>query len=78
MNTETATPTPSQRFAAHALQRSLNGNSHQARALNHASYWDSFPHSYTPEQVAAGRALLIDPNNRELIDAVRKLIVHKW
>lgn len=59
--TTTATPTVAQRFAAHDAQRAAEraGNFTLARALRAASYADGFPHSYTPEAVRVGRALIV-------------------
>jgi hypothetical protein len=51
--------TPAQRFAAHDAKASAPLGGPEYRALNAASYWESFPASYTAEQVAAAQALLV-------------------
>ena len=53
-------PTPAQRFAAHEVRMIADPGSRLEIALREASYWDSFPHCYTREQVSAGRALIVN------------------
>lgn len=67
------TTTPSARFAAAELRRTLPTLSPHARALWQASHWDSFPRSYSPEQHAAAAVLLDNPTDPAAIAAVLAL-----
>jgi hypothetical protein len=49
--------TPEERFALHSLTRGARANEPLAQVVRHATYWESFPHSYTEEQVRAAVAL---------------------
>jgi hypothetical protein len=49
---------PATRFAAWDLKATFPYPSPYRRALTLAAYWESFPDSYTDEQVALGVALL--------------------
>jgi hypothetical protein len=54
--------TPAHRFALHrriSTARALNPRDIVAGLENVASYWESFPSSYTPEQVNAARRLIV-------------------
>ncbi len=71
-------PTPSQRFAAAELRQQSERSPFlrfhkRARALRLASFWDGFPHSYTPQQVTAGRELICSPHDWELVHEVLSL-----
>jgi hypothetical protein len=50
--------TPAARFAAMDLQNAAPIGSPVYKAIAAARYWESFPDSYTADQVEAGRALI--------------------
>lgn len=50
--------TPRDRFAADSLRRRLLGTP-EARALDLAQHWDSFPANYSDDQVALAAQLLV-------------------
>ena len=61
MNTHTHTQiTPAQRFAANTLQREMETAKRytEARIINSACQWESFPQSYSAEQVCLAQQLL--------------------
>ena len=51
--------TPAHRFAAFDREQSLPTTCPVRRAIRDARYWESFPESYSPAQVAAGRDLVL-------------------
>ena len=77
------TVTPHMRFAAVNIQAKLERafyamhgssvRSEVAQMISLARYWESFPESYTPEQVAAGQALIestVDPTTEPFFVAI--------
>ena len=68
------TITPSLRFAAHGLQRGHYFGTDHGVALRHASCWESFPRSYSADQIVAAQRLLADPHNADLAAAVLALV----
>lgn len=50
--------TPAHRFAANAAAHAPGAPFAVTAAWRHASQWESFPHSYTADQVAAGQEFI--------------------
>ena len=67
--------TPAERFTAHdrkvAAERKLDWAT--AKVWRSAHHWESFPGSYTAEQVAAAEALLRSPDSAEAFATVAGL-----
>lgn len=65
--------TPAHRFAAFDLEHEFPVGWPTRKVINAARYWEGFPESYTPAQVAAAQRLLLavkNPSNEEWDTAV--------
>ena len=68
----TAEVFPHHRFRAFDRQQEASSvrNGRVMRAISDARYWEAFPESYTPEQVEAGKALILNIDTDEFLPSV--------